>query len=536
MTDLEIPTIDLASFASLDVPDSFRDSFQKVSKLSWQMSATYTFLMQLVILVYLLSQLDDSDENLAAITLITTLINSIVAIGISPLLTMSLVAGKELGELQDAENTETAQQLQLRREHISAIFGNGLIMSAVMAPFMIAGMVFSKSLLINVFNQNSRVAEITQNFARPYSIAVPAIMVRVCADQVMFTFKRTKPAMIIGLSNFAFSMSLGSVLAFGKLGCPKMGESGVLIGCILEVYLTAAGYSLYLLKSPRLRGFDFFDLRKPWQPYLDQLENARNLSRSVLVSMTAETTMYFMASSFAGMVGVQPQAVFSVIMQFSLFSLLLQIAFGQTAAQELSREIGANRFNNASRIGKVGVGALLTYIVPVLIILSVYPDILVDILNQKDNKYFIDTLRYLAPIMFAGCLLDATRFLLLQELRVLGDAQRASMISCLCISLGLIISGMLGLKTKMGIYGVATGYTGSMGLASAILIARWIKRIEPRAIEESKKNPEKFFSVKASCMRLFKSARDDTPIVRNGIETQNPLTKLRIKSASMTSS
>ncbi|MCR9192762.1 MAG: MATE family efflux transporter [Gammaproteobacteria bacterium] len=475
-------------------------------------------------MVYLLSQLDDSEDNLAAITLITTLINSIVCIGASPLLTMSLVAGKELGELQEAEGTETEGQLQLRREHVSAIFGNGLIMSAAMTPFMVAGMVFSKALLVNVFNQNTHVAEITQSFLRPYSIAIPAMMVRICADQVMFTFKRTKPAMIIGLSNFVFSMSLGGVLAFGKLGAPKMGTTGILIGCILDAYLTAGGFALYLAKSPRLKEFNFFNFCKPWHPYLDQLNNARNLSRSMLISMTSETTMNFMTSGFAGVIGVQPQAVFSAIMQFSLFSLLLQIAFGQTAAQELSREIGANRFNNASRIGKVGIGALLVYIAPVLITLSVYPDILVDMLNQNDNQYFIKTLRYLAPIMFMGCILDASRFLLLQELRVLGDAQRSSIISCACIVSGIITAGVLGLKTEMGIYGVATGYTASAGLSSAILFARWIKRIEPRAIEASKKNPEQFFSVKASCMRLFRVVRDETSVVRNSIETKNPLT------------
>ncbi|MDF1757569.1 MAG: MATE family efflux transporter [Legionellaceae bacterium] len=519
MDNIESTSINIPLIHNPDTTESYADSFQKISKLSWQMSASYTFSMQVVILVYLLSQLDDSDENLAAITLITTLLNAIVAVGISPLLTMSLVAGRELGELQEAEKTENFDQLELRRKHISAVFGNGLIMSAGMTPFMLSGMIFSKSLLVNVFNQNEEVAEITQNFLRPYSIAIPAIMVRVCADQVMFTFKRTKPAMIIGLLNFAFSMTLGSLLAFGTAGFPKMEESGILIGCILDGYLTAIGFALYLAKSERLKDFDFFDVWQPWQQYLGQLKSLINLSKSMLVSMISETAMNFTASNFAGIIGVQPQAVFSAIMQFSLFSMLLQIAFGQTAAQELSREIGASRFKNASRIGKVGVGALLAYIVPVLIALSVYPDILVDILNQNDNQYFVSTLRYLAPIMFIGCIFDAVRFLLLQELRVLGCAQQSTFISCACIVFGIITSGLLGLKTKMGIYGIATGYTASAVTASVILSKLWIKRITPDAIEEIKKNPEQFSSSDSCCVGFFNRKRNNG----NSLEIRNPM-------------
>ena len=123
-------TIPVESHRS-DLSHSFWHTFNKISKLSWQMSASYTFSMQMGVLVYLLSQLDDSEDNLAAITLITSLINSIVCVGISPLLAMSLVAGKELGELRDAAHQgESEEQLKLRREHISAVFGNGLLISS----------------------------------------------------------------------------------------------------------------------------------------------------------------------------------------------------------------------------------------------------------------------------------------------------------------------------------------------------------------------------------------------------------------------
>ena len=70
-------------------PIVFKQAFTRVSKLSLQMTASYTFSFQMVFLVYLLSQLDDDEDNLAAITLITSFITTVVMIGISPLLPMS---------------------------------------------------------------------------------------------------------------------------------------------------------------------------------------------------------------------------------------------------------------------------------------------------------------------------------------------------------------------------------------------------------------------------------------------------------------
>ncbi len=507
--------------------------FQKISKLSWQMSLSYTFSLEMVVLVYLLSQVNKSENHLAAITLITTLINFLICVGVSPLLAMSLVAGKELGELNDAiTQGETEQQLFSRRQHISAVFINGLILSAITAPVVVSGMVFSKPILLNVLHQNAEVAQITEDFVRPYSIAVPAIMVRVCADQVMYLFERTKPAMLIGLMNLSIGMALGSVLAFGKLGAPKMGSSGILIGAVLNEYLTAFGYSLYLMKSPRLQDYHFFNVFQSWQPYLNQLSQIRQLGRSIMFSMATETTMLFMLSSFAGMLGTEPQAAFSAIMQLSLFSFLLQVAFGQTAAQEISRGMGANQFQNASLAGKISLAALLIYIVPVLLFLSAYPTVLADI-QANNNASYRNTLQRLAPIMFTGCVFDAIRFIILQQMRVLGDAKKSSVISSGCIGLGILSAGLVGLKTEMGIYGVATGYTAWVGIAAAILFIRWQNKIRPEVMQHTKNNPEQFLSFTGCCGSFFnakRSAQSPQPNL-NGqlVMIDNPLQRISLK-------
>ncbi len=46
-----------------------------------------------------------------------------------------------------------------------------------------------------------KVAEIAQQFLRLYSPAIPALLLRISVDKMLFAFKRAKTAMTLGLIN-----------------------------------------------------------------------------------------------------------------------------------------------------------------------------------------------------------------------------------------------------------------------------------------------------------------------------------------------
>lgn len=485
-------------------PIPYLELFQKTSQVSWEAAASYTICLQIVAFTYILSRLQsDNNEHLAAVTLISTVINSTIIVGIAPLLAMGLSISKDIGiiaklEARDqrkrtrnelSENSENPILAQ-KRQAISGVLRNGVIIGTVSSVvFMIPVMVASGPLLTHVFFQDPEVAQIAQSFIRPYAFAVPGIMARVITDQVLYAFEETKPAMLIGLVSFSFWIPLGTYLALGK---PNMGMTGLLIGGCLDGYTTSLGYAAYLAYSPRFKKYDFFNLLQPWSPEnFEQMKNIRGMGRSILLSIATETSMTVAMSAFVGGIGVEQQASFSVIMQVYLLTLLLQIAFGQTASQDIGQYIGRNEFENASRAAKAGLMAMLTYIALILIPLAAYPDMLLDIQKNQDHS-FIHTVQAVAPIMFIGFLLDATRFQLLQQLRALGAAKLASTISCSAIALGIMLSGTLGLETNMGIYGVATGFTTSAGLATLGLSYLWLHKVQPDVIEHTKNNPEQF--------------------------------------------
>ena len=393
------------------------------------------------------------------------------------------------------------EQLETRRIHIAGVNRNGLLISTAIMPLMIGGMVYASPILKHVFNQNETVASLTQNFVRPYAITIPASMLRICSEQVMFAFGKTKPAMIMALTSFAACMSFGSMLAFGSAGLPRLGQTGVLIGCISEAYLTAIAFSIYIAKGADFKAYKFFDLLNPLKPHLNQLKEIIKLGKSFLFTMFTETTLVLASGIIAGLIGTNEQVALSSTMLFSLLLLLLQAAFGQSCSQEMSRKLGEKHFTEVSRLGKVGLLTTLGFIAPILLVLAFNPSILESIVGEN-NESIRNILRYLVPIIAAGCISDAARFNLLQQLRALGDTKGSSLVSSGALALGMSTAALLGLKTNMGIYGVATGYTGGITLATAALLYRWNSRIKPDAIKQYQENPGAK-AVTPSCFAAF---------------------------------
>lgn len=524
-TDIEAGDIDTQEITS------FWGTVQNILGLSLPMAFSYTFSFQMVFLIFLLSRLDEEEDNIAATTLISTFINTIILVGISPLFAMSMVAGNEIGELHDAEhNNEDETLLEERRNHIAGINRNGLLTSLAIIPPMVTSMVFSKSILQHVFNQDETVSRITQDFVRPYALIVPAAMLRMCSEQVMFSFGKTKPAMLIALTSFVSSMSLGGLLAFGSFGLPRLGKTGVLVGCISDAYLTALGFSLYIAKSPDFKAFKFFDVFKPLGQHTDQLRKIIRLGSSFLFSISTETILALATSVIAGRVGTEEQEAFSNAMLFALLLLLFETAFGQSCAQEMSRKLGEKHFEAVSRVGKIGLLTTLGFAVPIPLILSIDPNILMSILGEN-KEAMREILHYLVPIIAAGCISDAVRFNLLQQLRALGDTHTAPLVSAGAISIGVSLSALLGLKTNMGISGVATGYTSGIALATAGLFYRWHSRIKPDTI----RNPNTREAVRGCFAAFFKSAHRSKPEATRYIELQEHLLKTEDQLENLTS-
>lgn len=194
-------------------------------------------------------------------------------------------------------------------------------------------------------------------------------------------------------------------------------------------------------------------------------------------------TMSLSLGILSGLIGVIPQSAMTYINQFLSLNLLFSSGFGLSCSQEMNRRIGAQNYSGASTMGKYGLYTTLIYTTPLPLIFALAPGLL--LLTAKNPEQVKELLIKLPPIMSAGAILDAARYNWGQQLRVMGDLKGSTIVSVGGLAIGITTSALLGLKTDLGIYGVAIGYTGGIALAGGALCIRWIGRINPQNLSDS---------------------------------------------------
>ena len=486
-------------------------------------AASFTFGIEVVSVIVMLSYLSIYTNAFCALASISALMNTVVTFGFSMLFAMGVPASARLGEVRtlqgvrqsltdgdtvaetslaevrqilalgaspptgdEDEDDETPAdtitleridpRLQELRRRVANVFKNGALIAAIVVPPMMATLAFSERLLI-ALGQSANVAMYAQEFLRPFALAIPGIALRVLAEQLLFSLNQATPVMVMGL----ISLGLGTMLSLGLGFGAGMGFVGVAIGYVVEAYLTALGYSVYLGLHPEFSEYRFFRLFSDLRDNVKDLLALIGLGGFYLIAVSNEAIITFLTSVFAGALGTLEQEAWVFALQYIYFLFLVSAAFGMANCQELSRELGARCYDNARRVGIYGLLATLAVIVPLPVIFAIDPRILMVILgNQQPAIYHI--LRTMIPIVSVGVISDAVRYNLLQQLRPLQRSGLATFLSAAGLTLGIIIAGVLGLMTSLGIDGIALGYTlGSMIAALGLFIA-WIPRMSPAAM------------------------------------------------------
>lgn len=474
--------------ATVSEMDEFWNTFKASSAQALPMIASFTFSFEVFLTNLLLISLSENDEEVAAIALISMLMNFLCVVGMSPIFSVSVAASNKVGELMLAETEgENEAVLVEKCEHIAGISRNGMYLSLLVTPPVVGCMLFAKPILTGVFGQDAQVAQYVQTFFNAYAPGVPGLMLRIASEQMLFSFGKAKQVMMMALSSLCIGTGAAVWMGFGGLGVPRLGATGVAAGFALEAWLTALGLSVYLSQHPDFSRFEFFHLLKSVKGQGKQFLELLKITASIAPAIISEMTMSLSMGILSGLIGVIPQSAMTYINQYLSFNLLFSYGFGISCSQEMNRRIGAQNYEGASTMGKYGLYTTLIYTAPLPVIFAAAPGLL--LVTAKNLDQVKDLLKILTPIMSTGAILDAARYNLGQQLRVMGDLKGSTIVSVGGLALGITTSALLGLKTELGVYGVAIGYTGGIALAGGALYIRWIGRINSQNLRDSFQPP-----------------------------------------------
>lgn len=526
--------------------ENFSQVCCQITKMAVPMALSFTLSMEIFIssllLGYIPHETNNQTEYRSAIALIPSVVNTLLLIGMSPMFGMASIASNKQGNYRaSVENGLSEDELVIKRQAISVTNRVGLIMAMVASPPIFLLLFFSSPVLQAVFQQSPVSSNIAQEYTRTYAFSVPAVLTRMVFEQNIFPAGKARDSMLIGLTTLSLGTAISCWLGFGGLGLQPMGPSGVALGYVVEAWLIALAYGGYLAWHRDLKPFNFFKLCGYDKAAITGV--AKSIcaqSIPVSINMVTEVLMEFIASILSGLVGLGSQAVMSYSLQFVYLLFVPLAAFGITSAQEVGREVGALNFSYASKLSRYSIVVTLFFLIPPLAAIMVYPTGLIDLFSTllptngtntssdvsttlmeysglNQNSTLIDANDVVARIMAAAVFLNAIRYNVLSQLRSIGDPWVSIILSNAGLFLGFMLSGILGLHTSLGEYGVAAGYFAGVLFADIALIPRlcYLGQIEKLKEATYKlENPQSFCTaIRSLCSTEPRKMGLDTPLL-----------------------
>jgi multidrug resistance protein, MATE family len=293
----------------------------------------------------------------------------------------------------------------------------------------------------------------------------------------------------MALLSFSLGTTLSILFGFGiKIGplqFPKMRQSGVALGFVIDSYIIAGSYGAYIKLNEECKKFDFYKFSiERARRNLDVFRDIIQRGGAMTLSFIVELALTLSVGIFSGLLGVEEQSAMSYCMQVIYFEFIMISSFSISCAQEISRKLGANDFRGIQKTAEYGTLTTLLYTAPLPIFFSIYPKAL-EVMSGGVSEETSKILRTLAPIMFSGLLLDSTRYNMLQQLRALGDLVTPTVISFIGMFGGIALAAVLGFETILGVDGIGMGYAIGVGVTAGALFPCWKYKIKEPASNDS---------------------------------------------------
>ncbi|GJM06411.1 MAG: hypothetical protein DHS20C10_01450 [marine bacterium B5-7] len=542
---------------------SFLEIFKKTSLTGISMALCFNFSIEVFLSVILLQHLSESEDDTAAATLVSTWMNTVCVFFIAPILATAIHLSKSYGAWCEEEenstlahvvpgalrdepredqpllhgqenNTETppgniqdvnvgamevvwepGDDKERKKERLESSNYNALTIALISAGCATTLTILAKPIFVHALGQRESVAAAAQKFLSVYAYAVPGLMFKLSLEQIIFGFGKVRAAMWFSLIGCATGVGLSFLLGFGaqigSLKVPRLGPAGVAAGFAVDSYITSILYVLFTQLNKDLKKFNFFKLSfSRYVRNLGELKKILRISGAMLIAFAIELALTLALGVFSGLISTEAQAAMSYCMNFIYLLFIFAAAFGYSCAQEVSRQIGAEKWVAAERIGRYGSITALIYIIPLPTIFAIYPPAL-EAISGGASEAVSQILSKLVPIMCAGVVFDAYRYNLFQQTRPLNDLIVPNIIALVGVCLGIGLAAGLGFGTEMKIYGLGAGYTTGIAFAMLAMFFRWrydMNKITQR--EQSQSNNTSSFW--RSCCGLLSQdeTRDDT--------------------------
>jgi len=293
---------------------------------------------------------------------------------------------------------------------------------------------------------------------------------------------RPAPAMWVMLAGIPLNALLDYALIFGHFGLPRLEMLGAgLATTLINVVMFAAMLALAVTMRPFRR---YAILGRFWRPDWQQYGRIWRIGLPIGASMFLEAGLFLASIFLMGLIGTLPLAAFMIAMQIPHVSFMVPLGLSQAATVRVGHAAGRRDPAGAALSGwtalVMGVGVTAVTSLIALLLPGTLAGLFVG--PEAEDGAALLALATGYVIFAAGLqMFDGIQVVMMGALRGLNDtAVPMGMAIVAYWAVGMTACLYLAFEAGWEGAGIWTGFILALGVASALLIARWRQLMRQR--------------------------------------------------------
>jgi MATE family multidrug resistance protein len=398
-------------------------------------------------------------DVLAASALMFSTRLSLMVIGMSILLSLSLLVGHAYGEKNYRLIGNFAQQ--------------GWTLSAIISiPLMIIFWYMQPILVF--FGQSPSLAKIAQQFFHSNILGVFPFLLAICNQQLCCGVRKQKLDLMANMLGIIVLIVSAYPLILGKWGFPSLGVAGLGIALSLQGWFYVLFTTLIFRYDKFYHRFELFHYRVHyhWEHCIKMLK----IGWPICIQMTIEILSLFATTAMIGWISTSGLAAYQIVTQYFYLVIIPLFALAQASGILIGHACGEKKFGEIKTLGSASLlfTLIITTVVALLFLLT--PKILaaayIDVTSNVETTH-------LAIVFFAVFaiyqIFDGFRNTLTGALRGLFDTKFPMVMGIFSIwVIGIPLSYYLAFIMGYGVFAVPIGLAIGVAVGAFTMAYRWL--------------------------------------------------------------
>jgi MATE family multidrug resistance protein len=364
-----------------------------------------------------------------------------------------------------------------RRDAIAPLWRQALWIALAVGP-LVAVLVYLSPVLLDAIGIVPEVRSQAAAFLRAIAWGAPAMALYFCFRYLSEGLAWTPPSMVSGLAALAVLAPLGYALMFGAGPVPPLGAAGLGIATAIVLWLQAAGFAVYLWRTPRFADLGLF--ARFDRPHWPSIRALLALGLPMGVSIFMEGSLFVATALLIGRIGAVDVAAHQIALNLASVCFMLPLGIAMATTVRVGHAAGAGD-RIAARYA-VGAGFALGAITQAgAAVLLVFGGAWIAGFYTRDaavGALAVSLMRYAAVFQLP----DGVQVLSSGALRGLKDTRVPMLVTILAYwGVGLPLGAWFGLHQGLRAPGLWIGLILGLAVAAVLLASRLRSQLRPRA-------------------------------------------------------